>query len=359
MTTRPILVIALMLASWPTLAQTVNETPAEAALRIRRADAENRALFQSDDPLEFTLEGDFGALSHDRDPESTKKYPGIIRMSGANNAPVEVPVQLSARGHLRRNDCNFVPLRVEFAKDAAKGTVFEMRGASLKLVTHCQNSKDYEQYVLKEYMGYRIARVVTVGFFRARLARVTYVDSDKKKTVATRYAIFLEDDDDVARRLEGKIVDRQLQFTQLHPVALMEMVLFEYMIGNTDFSIYLQHNVRVVESSKGLFYPVPYDFDASGLVNVPYAGPDPRLHIKYLTDRTYRGPCRTPQQLEPYLKIFRSKKLDALAAVDAVPDLTDANRRQAGRFIEGFFSIIDKPSSVKSNLIDHCLKTAN
>jgi hypothetical protein len=341
------------------MAQTANETPAAAAIRIRRADAESRALFQSDDPLEFTLESDFGALSNERNPENTKTFPGVIRMFGANNATLEVPVQLSARGHLRRMDCGFVPLRVEFSRDAAKGTVFEMRGSGLKLVTHCQNSRDYEQFILKEYLAYRIARTVTVGFFRARLARVTYVDSDKQKTIATRYAIFLEDDDDVARRLEGKIVERQLQFNQVHPVALMEMVLFEYMIGNTDFSIYLQHNVRVVETSNGLHYPVPYDFDVSGLVDVPYAVPDPRLHIKYLTDRTYRGPCRTPQQLEPYLKIFRSKKLDVLGAVEAVPDLSDASRRRASRFIEGFFSIIDKPSSVKSNLIDHCLKTAN
>jgi hypothetical protein len=359
MTFRPShLIIAMLVASFA-LAQGVDETPAAAALRIRKEDAEKRALFQSEDTLKVTLEGNFGALARERDPEHAKTYSGVIRTTGPNNEAVEVPVQLTIRGSLRRKTCDFVPLKVAFAKDRAKGTIFEMRGSGVKLVTHCHNTGEDEQYILREYLAYRLGNIVTNRSFRARLAHVTYIDSDKKKTVATRYAIFLEDDDDVARRLEGKIVDDEFRFEQLHPVALLQMSLFEYMIGNTDFSIFARHNVRIVQGPAGLVYPIPYDFDVSGLVNVPYAIPDPRLHIQSLTERVYRGPCRTPEQMEPFLNILRTKKDSVAAAIESVPDMTVTNRHQAEAFLNGFFSLIDKPSRVKHELIDHCLKTAN
>ena len=234
-----------------------------------------------------------------------------------------------------------------------------MHGAGLKLVTHCTNTSESDQFILREYLAYRIGNIVTPRSFRARLAHVTYVDSEKRKTLTTRYAIFLEDDDDVARRLEGKIVDRELTFQQLHPVAVLQMTLFEFMIGNTDYSIFGRHNVRIVEHGSGLVYPIPYDFDVSGLVNVQYARPDPRLHIQNLTERVYRGPCKTPQQMDPFLKIFDSKKPDVTAAIESVPDLNSLSRRQVTSFLNGFFSVIDKPSSVKHELIDHCIKGGN
>ncbi len=220
-------------------------------------------FFQSLEPLEFTLEGKFSALTRDRDPESKNVYSGVIRLAGHNNATIEVPVELSARGSLRRKSCEFIPLRVAFSKNEAKGTVFEMHGAALKLVTHCTNTSESDQFILREYLAYRIGNIVTPRSFRARLAHVTYVDSEKRKILTTRYAMFIEDDDDVARRLEGKIVDRELRFEQLHPVAVLQMTLFEFMIGNTDYSIFGRHNVRIVEHGSGLVYPIPYDFDVS------------------------------------------------------------------------------------------------
>src|SRR5215471_18335239 len=206
MSFRPAHLVIAMLVSCFAISQSTNETPADVARRIRREDAEKRALFQSADTLQLTLEGNFSALAKERDPDNAKPYPGTIRMSGPDNRTLEIPVQLTPRGNLRRKTCAFVPLRVALDKDASKGTVFEMRGSGVKLVTHCQNTGEDEQYILREYLAYKIGNVITPRTFRPRLAHITYVEPEKKKTVATRYAIFLEDDDDVARRLEGKIV---------------------------------------------------------------------------------------------------------------------------------------------------------
>jgi len=235
--------------------------------------------------------------------------------------------------------------------------VFEMRASGLKLVTHCRGSREHQQYVLREYLAYRIANILTPRSFRARLATATYVDSAKGKTLTTRYAIFLEDDDDVARRMEGKIRDdRGTLYNKLHQEALNQMMIFEFMIANTDYSIINLHNIRIVETASGEAYAVPYDFDLSGLVNTPYAVPNPRLRLKAATDRLYRGPCRTPEQLAPALDTFRATKKEVLDLVQSLPDLNTAVRTEMKKFLNEFYSLIDRPSGVRRYLIEPCVK---
>jgi hypothetical protein len=269
--------------------------PSAERLRERREDAENRRLFQDEGTLEFTLAADFRSINRDRNPESTKEYPGTLTTVDDKGARVSMPVTLRARGHVRRNvrTCAFVPIRVEFTKGTRKDTVFE-RQTALKLVTHCQNSADYDQHVLREYLAYRILNVLTPRSFRARLAKTTYVDSMSGETLMTRRSMFIEDDDDVARRLEGRVIQLpRAMFTNVDRATLDLMMLFQYMIGNTDFSLFALHNVRLIVTPDRTMPPVPYDFDISGLVRPPYGIPDKRLPIADVRERLYRGPCRS------------------------------------------------------------------
>ena len=114
--------------------------------------------------------------------------------------------------------------------------------------------------------------MVTHKSFRARLAKVNYVDHATGQSTGTRHAMFIEDETDVAKRMEGRIVELpRLLFKDVDTDTLMPMMLFEYMIGNTDFSIYALHNVELVQRPDKSIHPVPYDFDISGLVHPPYA----------------------------------------------------------------------------------------
>ena len=128
-----------------------------------------------------------------------------------------IPVQVSARGHARRDPrvCSVVPIRLEFAKKDLAGTVFEGQ-KELKLVTHCDNSSDGEQSVLTEYLTYRIFNLFTPRSFRARLVRVTYVDPKRDKAPVPRYGMILENDEDVARRMEGRLYTDSQPALQLH-----------------------------------------------------------------------------------------------------------------------------------------------
>jgi hypothetical protein len=325
-------------------------------MRRRRTEADNLPLFNGTDPITFTIAGDIKTVNKDRDQKSTKQYPAEIRIAQDEGKIDVIPVKLAARGHLRRmaRTCDSVPLRVEFDKERVKDTIFAGQGV-LKLVVQCAGSGEYEQYLLREYLAYRIFNLVTPRSFRARLAKITYVDSANDKAIATRLGMFLEDDGDVARRMEGRTVDvPRGEFKDLDADTLTLMMVFEYMIGNTDLSLYALHNLVLVQMpNQKLLYPLPYDFDVSGLVHPPYAIPARGLMIKSVVDRLYRGPCqKTMEQIEPTLANFNAKKDLVMSLPDAIAWMDRGSREDAKAYLNSFYSLIKNPKDVKRLFVD-------
>ena len=331
------------------------------ALRARRIDAEQRRLFGGTDPFPFTLQADFKAIGKDRNPESKNDYPGLLTVDGPAG-PTVLHVQLRPRGHFRRRAtmCSFVPVRVEFDKAEAKGTIFDGQ-KSLKLVVHCNNEDDYEQYILREYAVYRVMNLLTPMSFRARLARVSYVQSKpgdavhaagSVKPFTTRFGMFIEDQDDVARRAEARVMDiPRIQFKDLEPDPLSLVMVFEYMISNTDFSIYALHNVKLLRTQDRKIFVVPYDFDLSGLVHTSYAVATSGIGQLTVRDRVYRGPCRPEAEIQPVLDRFREHKDDVLAVYDSLHELDSAYRGEAKQYLQEFFSTIAKENSVRKTFV--------
>ena len=133
------------------------------------------------------------------------------------------------------------------------------------------------------------------------------------------------------------------------------MALFEYMIANSDVSILKLHNVKLLVTEKRTIYPVPYDYDFSGLVDTPYAHPDPKLGIPTVRDRIYRGPCRSEAEFNEALEKFRAKKAEILALYDSLPDLNAGYRKQARSYLEDFYSVVAR-NRVKQTLVDGCVR---
>lgn len=332
--------------------------PDASTLAARRVGAENRALFRSRDTLPVTLTADFKAITRDRNPESTRTFPGTISYTDDKGATVSRDIRLRNRGHSRRDvtRCDFPPIRLEFDKAAIVGTLWEGHGG-LKLGTHCREVNEYEQYVLREHTVYRIHNLITAESFRTRLAKVTYIDPGTKKASKPRYGLFIEDDDDVAERMDGRIIDdMDITWAMIQPDSATWLGLFEYMIGNTDMSVVAQHNVRSVETAAGTKRIVPYDFDYSGLVNTTYAVPFAGLNLASVRDRLYRGPCRTAEELAPYFTRLRELKPQISALYDDLPDMSPSYRKSARGYLEEFYTMIDRPAEVKKNIIDGCKK---
>ncbi|HET7746576.1 MAG TPA: hypothetical protein VFM29_04690 [Vicinamibacteria bacterium] len=347
-------------AAAPAVAPTPEPWPDAATLRERRLKAEALPLFASEEPLALTLQADFKQVNQNRDRVKKQRFAATLTVKGGDGAPRSIPVTLTTRGKFRlmARNCDFVPLRVELPKEAAAvaGTPFEGQ-SSLKLVTHCQDSGEYEQYMYREYLAYRIYNTLTPRSFRARLADVTYFDTTKGKAVDVRPGIFLETERDVARRLEGRKLERKGKvFAQLDAETLDTMMLFEFLIGNTDFSVMALHNVILVEDPQRRVYPVPYDFNHSGLVNARYAIPSPKLRIKTVVERLYRGPCRSPEQLGPAILHFRDKEKPILSLLDGLPAMAKTDRHQVESYLEEFFDTLRRPGSVKRHFTEGCPK---
>jgi hypothetical protein len=324
----------------------------------RRLEAEALPLFKFTVPLAFTLTADFKAIERDRNPDSIRRFPGVLAVAGHDGKTVSIPVQLGTRGAVRLSYCQFAPLRIEFPKKEIIGTPFEGQ-SNLKLVVHCQNRSMFEQFVLGEYTAYRIFNLFTPLSYRARLARATYVDSSSQKPITTRYAFFVEHDEDVAKRANGRIIPLENRlFRHLDTDTTTMMALLQYMIANTDYSIFALHNVRLIQNQAGAFVPIVYDFDLAGLVNTSYGAPDPQLHLTSLRQRLYRGPCRPLEAYEPFLAKFRENKAEVMALYDTIPDFTPEYKKTAKDFLEEFYATINKKNDVKREFVDRCPKLA-
>lgn len=330
--------------------------PDAAGMAERKREAERRRLFRYEEPVIATLTADFKAVQRDRDPKSTKLFPATISVLAGDGTMATLPLQIRTRGHSRRNaaTCTFAPLRLEFDKAVVKGTVFDGHGG-LKLGTHCR--KGAEDVILREFVLYKMFGLLTPRSFRARTAKMKYVEAGTGKLVAEEPGLFIEDDDDVAKRMEGRIIalDHAV-FARLDQETLNRMMLFQYMIGNTDFSIIAQHNVRIVQTQDVKRYTVPYDFDYSGLVDSGYGAVARGLPITDVRDRLYRGPCRTAAEWQPFLDQVRTSKTQILGLLQSVEGLDPPFRRDASKYLGEFFKTIDNPSLVKRELIDPCQK---
>jgi hypothetical protein len=330
------------------------------AEEIASATRRTERLFGADEPLEFTLNGDFKATFKSRDTLNVKATKATLTVKDSSGTPVTIPVELAVRGHFRlRNDvCNFPPLRLIFPKEGLKGTPFAGQ-KSLKLGTHCQTrDKEYSEYPVREHAAYEVLNLLTDASFRSRLAKVTYVPAGEDKDAFTKLGLLIEDESDMARRNSGRVMTlRGGTFSDMDPTQMALVSVFAYFLGNTDWSLYSLHNIRLVRAGDGRYLPVPYDFDWSGVVFTRYAKPDPRLGIPTVQERLFRGPCLTPAELAPVLAKFAAQKTAIRDLYTRLP-LDDGYRKRALDYDDDFFRVISDQRQVKRELIESCAGSA-
>jgi hypothetical protein len=283
--------------------------------------------------------------------------PATLVYRDSSGALVTIPADVRVRGIWRLQNCHFPPLRLRIAKDAAERTVFD-RERKPKLVTHCRNNDEFEQYVLHEYAIYRMQALVTAVALMSRLGRVTYVDSASGKAIATRAGIFLEDEDNLAERLDGRVLEvKGVPAGHLEPFDTFVMSLFQYMIGNTDWSVPGLHNIQIIQADTAPLsrhFALAYDWDFSGLIQTRYAIPHPILRIRRVRDRLYRGVCPSEPELSKAIALFNEKRAAILAVYDDIPGLQPSVARDGRGYIEDFFRIINDPRRVRRDIIGVC-----
>jgi len=313
-------------------------------------------LFASDEPVELTLEANWDRLKDDRSQESEER-PGRVHWKNEEAREIAIPIHVRTRGTFRlmRRTCSFPPIRLTFPSTGTEGTIFEGQD-KVKVVTHCRDRDEYEQNVLEEYLAYRIYNLLTDISFRVRLARITYVDSRERDEPVTRMAFLIEDEDAMAARLDGTMVEvpsaPPSDFSQ-EQAALM--YVFQFMIGNTDWAISQFHNVKAMRIG-GDYFPVPYDFDWSGLVDAPYAGPNPKIadRIENVRERLFWGACNDAIDYQALFARLRGKREAILALPQSIPGLSERNQRSAVEYLQGFYEVIDSENAARRQIVNAC-----
>ncbi|MBL7825349.1 MAG: hypothetical protein JNJ57_01880 [Saprospiraceae bacterium] len=124
------------------------------------------------------------------------------------------------------------------------------------------------------------------------------------------FAILVEDEEETAARLNGTIVeDYGIPADSLSTNQAAIMVLFEYMIGNTDWEISMLRNVRLIRPSQSnRIMVMPYDFDFSGLVSAPYSSPSSDTGLKTVRDRFLMPSGVKPEALKRAVLVIRKSK---------------------------------------------------
>ncbi len=316
--------------------------------------SQTTALFGENDILEFTLTGPVGELMKDRG-DDPQYHDFQLSYLGTDKAPLQLAVQVKVRGHFRKlkQNCTYPPFLISFTGEDKRNTLFSEQ-KKLKLVTPCRD----EKFVIREYLVYKLYQLTTPKSFRARLVKFTLKMNDNKgKSYDPLYGILLEEEDQMARRnglmaVEGKLVKPQ----QTNPDDFLNMAVFEYLIGNTDWSVqYLQNVKLIAEDSLSTPYTVPYDFDHAGIVGAPYAFPAQELALNSTRERRYRGYCiQEMKQFEPVIARYNQMKQDFYNVYTANSLIEESYRKATLRYLDEFYVTINDPKKLKSEFQYPC-----
>ena len=284
-----------------TASLTVGESTLPSAVR------QSSPFFRSETPLAITFTANIRQLRKEKG-DKAPWHAATLTYTDSAGKPIAVPTTVRTRGIWRLKNCEFPPTRLQLVNKTSKGTLLHDLDEP-KLVSYCHNSDSFEQYILQELQLYRIYRLLTPLSHQVRLVQMTYVDSATAKVEAKRYAFISEDPAQVAARFEGRILKQEgAGPDDLDPAHTAIAFVFQYLIGNTDFSFSGLHNTELVQIKSGEILPIAYDFDYAGAVDASYATADPLLRSKRVRDRQFRGFCSLAKQYPVALDLFRSKK---------------------------------------------------
>jgi len=308
----------------------------------RMACGQTAGLFDSDEILEFTLQCDMRAMLKDRgdDPQ----YHEAILHYEAGEKTFDIPVRLRARGNFRKmaSNCKYPPLFVNFKKSTTPEESVFRKLDKIKLVTPCRG----DEYVINEYLVYKLYNLITSKSMKARLVKVIYHDTKKGNISDPYYGILLEEEKQMIKRCSSNRIEvNGFSPKELDQNSFLHLAVFQYMIGNTDWSVQYQQNIiLMLDDLVEKPIPVPYDFDHAGVVRAPYAKPAPELLMRSTLQRQYRGYCLEDiGQLSTVFDTFNELK-EAFYAVYIDNDLLSSKYiDQTTKFLDQFYDTINDP----------------
>jgi hypothetical protein len=301
-----------------------------AVLTLQEATADT-PLFSSHEMLEMSIPLDFKTLCRPRENPDCDYQPTVLEYIDEHGQPITLPIEVRIRGGWRSltKNCSAPLLFVRFDKNKTVDTPFDGQ-SMLPLTTHCGqglsieaaqnrvNPSQWEQFLLREYLAHLLYNEITDVSIRARLVHMTYPNPHKPGRKITNYAFFTEHFESVAARNGFELLSRHsFDPDKTHLGAANQVALFQYMIGNTDWSIVRERNLVLLQDSDGRQHP--------------------RADWEQLA-----GPFLSNQ--------------DAVVSKPAdIPGMTKHSISFSTRFLEKFYSTLHSNELSTRDIIDHCL----
>lgn len=308
-------------------------------------------LFENQDPLKIKLSYSNKVIRLETDDTTYVK----TNMSYWNNNKWnDLEVSLRARGNFRRSKCYFPPIKMKIKKSKAEGSLFE-GNKNLKLVVPCLLQDEKNDNIVQEFIAYKFYEKISPYHFKTRMVEIEFLEVKKNKTIVHNLKGFLiEDDKRVADRFEGKSFKRYIHPKAMDDMTSIQNSMFQFMIGNTDFSVAYQHNGKLLYANKKI-YPLPYDFDLCGLVDASYAIVNSRLGIKSVKDRKYRGFKRDESMVYEVRDQLLGKKSEFFQIVDAQESKFElsAEFESTKEFLTSFFGILEDKATFEKEVIQN------
>ena len=304
-------------------------------------------LFNEEIPLKITLESDFKQLI--RDKRKDKYQEALLHYSLNDSIVVRHIIRIKPRGVFRKNYCSKPPLKLNFSKTKFIRKELNELG-KMKMVYACKRSNLGEEYVLKEYLVYKMYNILSELSFAVRLIDLTYLDIGRKNPkMYNGHAFLIEEVDKLANRNElyPAKVTKAIQ-KDIDPVNMAKVALFEYMIGNTDWTVTYAHNTKLFTRKNAPFQKpiaVPYDFDYSGLVNTDYAVPTDKLSIKSVRERVYMGLCFNKQIFVEAFIEFIEKKGKIYSLINSFQYIQESTRKEMISYLDDFYKQITRENA--------------
>jgi hypothetical protein len=314
-------------------------------------------LFLSDEVMNITIASDFKNLVKTKGKEEYQH--ALFQYQMSDSILLTRNIKIKARGKSRKNVCFFPPIQLNFPKKEVH--IAQLKEFDkMKMVMDCKKGEAYEQYLLSEFMAYKMLNILTDYSYRVRLIRVTYIDISGKFDTATKYAFIIENKNQMAERLNTIALDvKSIRDQYIEKTTLINSYLFQFLIGNTDWSIPGGHNMLLIKSKDPVLtepYVVPFDFDLAGIVDASYALPNTEADISNVRERFYMGICLPDDQIKAGLQVYLERK-EEIYALYQNSDLIDRkNKQKTIQYLDEFYDIVEDEGRFSNRVLESCKK---
>ena len=282
------------------------------------------------------------------------EQPAIISFYGDDQPVLKFKAKIEARGKFRRVKCDIPPLKLNFSKSELAELGLHKKFDKFKLVSHCFFDGSANDALLKEYCVYKMHNHISPYSFRVRPFTIIYQDSKNPWRVIKGECFLLEPNKEMAFRNGGKLVDAiGLTPEDFTAESYHHLIMFNYMIGNTDWNIIAQKNLKYLRK-KGVekLILVPYDFDHSKIVDPPYmstytASKRKRRDNRHVTERFHNR-----EALFQELEFFQSLEIYQVAVCNECEKLHRSEKKRMRLYLKPFFKSIKEMKKMQELFLD-------